>query len=133
MADEVTPPAFTVHLPYDDRAAVMARALVAELLARFDPPQELVGDAVLVVHELVVNGLTHGSPDEHDQIEVSGGVRNGELVISVRDHGSAGSVAPQPFTDDRLGGRGLSMVAALSSSWAVDRSSGTLVSARLPL
>jgi hypothetical protein len=58
---------------------------------------------------------------------------DGELVISVLDQGTHGTVAAQPFTDHRTHGRGLSMVGMLSSSWAVDRSAGTRVSARLTL
>jgi serine/threonine-protein kinase RsbW len=131
--EDVTPTSFSAQLPYDSRAAARARKLVAELLGRCHSSTELVGDATLVVHELVVNGLTHGAPDEHDRIEVTGRVGDGELVISVLDQGTRGTVAAQPFTDHRTHGRGLSMVGMLSSSWAVDRSAGTRVSARLAL
>jgi anti-sigma regulatory factor (Ser/Thr protein kinase) len=124
---------FAVRLPYDVSAARTARRLVADLLSGFDPSPELVGDATLVVHELVINGLTHGAPDERDEIEVTGRVSGGQLVITVRDHGRDGEVAPRPFTPDQASGRGLSMVAMLSSSWTVDRSSGTCVSAWLRL
>jgi serine/threonine-protein kinase RsbW len=85
------------------------------------------------VHELVVNGLTHGAPDDDDRIEVRALVADGELVISVLDSGTEGTVAARPFTYDLVHGRGLAMVAALSRSWTVERSSGTRVSARLPL
>ena len=132
MAD-VTATSFSAHLPYDSSAAATARRLVSELVRRCRPSNELVDDATLVVHELVVNGLTHGAPDEHNQIEVSGQVADDELVISVVDQGHRGMVAARPFTDDQTHGRGLSIVAMLSNSWAVDRSSGTRVSARLPL
>jgi serine/threonine-protein kinase RsbW len=131
--EDVTATAFSAHLPYDASAAARARRLVSELVTRCRPSDDLIGDATLVVHELVINGLTHGAPDEHNQIEVSGRIADDELVISVVDHGNRGTVAAQPFTDDRTHGRGLSIVAMLSSSWAVDRSSGTRVSARLPL
>lgn len=124
---------FTVRLPYDASATARARKLVAELLATVGSSDELIGDATLVVHELVVNGLTHGAPDEDDQIEVSGRVADGELVISVLDHGAGGAVVARPFTQDLVHGRGLAMVAALSRSWQVDRSCGTRVSARLTL
>lgn len=124
---------FSVRLPYDASATSRARQLVAELLSRNGSSDELIGDATLVVHELVVNGLTHGAPDEDDRIEVSGTVADGELVISVLDHGVGGTVVARPFTQDRMHGRGLAMVAALSRSWQVDRSSGTRVSARLSL
>ena len=131
--EDVTSRSFSAQLPYDAGAAASARRLVSELLSLCHPSDELIGDATLVVHELVVNGLAHGAPDEHDRIEVTGRITDGELVISVLDQGTRGTVAARPFTDDRTHGRGLSMVGMLSSSWSVDRSAGTRVSARLPL
>jgi serine/threonine-protein kinase RsbW len=114
--EDVTPTSFSARLPYDSRAAARARRLVADLVDRCHPSAELVEDATLVVHELVVNGLVHGAPDEQDRIEVSGRVVDGELVISVLDQGTHGTVAAQPFTDHRTHGRGLSMVGMLRRS-----------------
>jgi anti-sigma regulatory factor (Ser/Thr protein kinase) len=131
--ENVTSTSFSAQLPYDASAAASARRLVSDLVSRCHPSDELIGDATLVIHELVVNGLTHGAPDQHDRIEVAGRIADGELVISVLDQGTRGTVAAQPFTDHRTHGRGLSMVGMLSSSWTVDRSSGTCVSARLRL
>ena len=122
--EDVRATSFSAHLPYDASAAGRARRLVSELVARCRPSDDLIGDATLVIHELVINGLTHGAPDEHNRIEVSGRIADDELVISVVDQGNRGTVAAQPFTDDQTHGRGLSIVAMLSSSWAVDRSSG---------
>ena len=131
--EHVGPSWFVARLAYGEAAAGTARRLVAELLRRLHQPPERIADATLVVHELVVNGLTHGAPDEWNQIEVFGRVEEQQLTISVTDQGNRGVVAAVPFTEDRLDGRGLSMVAALSSSWTVDRSSGTRVTATLSL
>ena len=131
--EDVTATSFSAHLPYDSTAAARARQLVSELVTRCRPSEDLTADAALVVHELVINGLIHGAPDEHNRIEVSGRIAGDELVISVVDQGDRGTVAALPFTDDSTHGRGLSIVATLSSSWTVDRSAGTRVSARLPL
>jgi anti-sigma regulatory factor (Ser/Thr protein kinase) len=127
------PASFAVHLPYDETAVAMARSLLRGLLARYAVQDELMSDATLVLHELVVNGLVHGDPDEHDQIAVSAHIADGHLVISVLDRGDRGTVAAQPFTEDLTHGRGLAMVAVLSDSWAVDRSAGTRVSAQLSI
>jgi anti-sigma regulatory factor (Ser/Thr protein kinase) len=133
-SESTTATSFSVRLPYGAGSAATARRLVTDLLSgRVDPASEVVADATLVVHELVVNGLTHGRPDARDEIEVSARIADGELVITVRDQGSGGTVAALHPTDDSDHGRGLSIVATLSSSWAVDRSSGTRVSARLRL
>jgi anti-sigma regulatory factor (Ser/Thr protein kinase) len=127
------PAHFAVHLPYDRTAAAAARLLLSELLARHDVRDELVGDATLVLHELVVNGLVHGEPDERNEIEVSAYLAEDRLVVSVADRGNGGMVAPQPFTSSGVDGRGLAMVAVLSEAWSVDRSVGTRVSAELSL
>jgi len=42
-------------------------------------------------------------------------------------------VAPRPLKPEVGHGRGLAIVDALSSSWAVDRSDGTVVTACVPL
>jgi anti-sigma regulatory factor (Ser/Thr protein kinase) len=115
-------------VPFDEAAAT-ARRLITELLTRHRVPRELVSDAALVVHELVINGLMHGEPDPHGRIGVSARLTTGRLTIDVTDHGRDGTIAAQPLTDDRAHGRGLAMVAALSDGWSVDRSAGTRVSA----
>jgi hypothetical protein len=59
--EDVTATSFSAWLPYDSSAAARARTLVSELLGRCDGPSaELVGDATLVMHELVVNGSPTG-------------------------------------------------------------------------
>ena len=125
---------FDERLPYDSTAPGVARRLVRDLLHRSgNSSNQVVDSGELVVHELVINGLTHGLPDGHHRIDVSGKLTEDHLVISVRDAGRAGTVAALPPTEDRAGGRGLAMVAALSSSWTVDRTRGTRVSAWLEL
>ena len=131
--EHLGPAHFAVRLPYDETAVATARSLLKRLLARHEVSDEVVSDATLVLHELVVNGLTHGDPDERDQIEVSADIADGRLVVSVLDRGNRGTVEAYPFTEDRTQGRGLAMVEVLSDSWAVDRSAGTRVSARLSL
>lgn len=125
---------FTVSLPYDQTATVTARGLLSDLTTRFFVRNELKSDALLVLHELLVNGLVHGEPTEDGQIVVSAHIDDGVLTVSVLDGGTSGVVAARPFTLDRPNGRGLAIVEGLSDAWAVDRSStGTRVSALLLL
>jgi serine/threonine-protein kinase RsbW len=131
-----TPPhdgAFSVRLPFDREAARTARDLVDALLAHYVVAAELRQDAALVVHELVVNAVVHGAPVPVDQIELTGCVEAGHLVVTVLDGGHDGRVAAKPPSMEAPNGRGLAIVEAICSSWSVDRSQGTLVQARLAM
>jgi anti-sigma regulatory factor (Ser/Thr protein kinase) len=123
----------SVRLPYDPRAARTARKLVDELLVAHGADDELRQDAALVVHELVMNSVVHGSPDQDGEIELAWRLVGSQLEISVLDCGSGGTVEVRHPDDEAPNGRGLAIVAALSTSWSVDRSTGTRVTARLAL
>jgi serine/threonine-protein kinase RsbW len=122
-----------VRLPARLGSARVARRLLDELLVRAGVSRRSAQDAELVLHELVMNGVTHGRGDERGEIGVVCTIEGQELEIRVQDHGSGGHVAVRPATEDLDSGRGLAIVAALSQSWAVDRSAGTLVAARMAL
>lgn len=103
-----------VEVPVDYAMIREARASVVELLRRWNLPH-LVDQAQLVVSELVTNALEHAqSPCEVTVLRSSHGVR-----IEVRDEGP-GAPDPQPPSDDRERGRGLRIIAALSSAWGID-------------
>jgi len=122
-----------VRLPFASGAARAARDLVNRLLDGHGVSEELRQDAALIVHELVVNAVLHGRPDDEEQIEFATWVEAGELVISVHDSGETGRVQVKPPSQEAPNGRGLAIVDALSSHWSVDRSDGTRVSAHLDI
>lgn len=124
---------YVVRLPFESGAARVARDLVDRLLETHRVSDETRQDAALVVHELVVNALLHGRPDDEHHIEFSTWVSGGQLVISVLDQGHTGRVAVKPPSQEAPNGRGLAIVEALSASWTVDRTAGTRVSAHLPI
>lgn len=123
----------SVHaeLPYQANAARMARRLVGGLLAECGLPDDVVHDSELVAHELTMNAYQHGEPEARGSIELVCALHERSVLVSVHDGGTAGEVAPQPFSADAPGGRGLVMVEALCTSWTVDRSLGTRVTAHL--
>ena len=121
-----------VVLPFHPEAARTARTMVGRLLLEHQCPERLVEDGRLVMHELVVNGITHGAPGERSEIEVACRVLAGHVQISVLDHGQGGTLEVQAASLGRPDGRGLAIVEALSDSWSVDRTDGTRVSAWLP-
>jgi anti-sigma regulatory factor (Ser/Thr protein kinase) len=75
---------------------------------------ELVGDAELVVSELAANSVNA----DCDHVEVSVTVHDQWLEISVQDD-AAGTPTMRPPTPHAACGRGLRIVAALSSDWGV--------------
>lgn len=116
-------------------AGLVRRALAAELATLGVSPQ-VVDDAALVMSELMGNAIRHGSP-RSDGIRVAWWLSNGVVHLEVCDGGD-GPVAVSARTargssDDEVG-RGLSIVAMLSSDWGVEQhESGASVWAQLPL
>ncbi len=119
-----------VHeLPFGSGANAAARALLAAFAERQRLGQQVRQDAVLVLGELVANGVDHGRPDTQDGLEVSWHLDGVSLRLSVYDGGGTSVphvVRPDPYAPR---GRGLAMVAALSSSWWFDGTRGTRVTA----
>jgi len=122
-----------LRLDHDPRAGGVARAAVRELLDGQRTSNEVRQDAALVVYELINNAVTHGAPEADGRISFSCEVVEETLVVIVSDGGSGGRVAVGDLDQEAAHGRGLAIVEALSTSWSVDRTEGTIVRAILPL
>jgi serine/threonine-protein kinase RsbW len=134
MSDEVrTGGGRQVRLAFGPEAPRTARRLVDALLVEASASSSAREDAALIVHELVANGLKHGSPDEVGELGLAYSITGGHLLVTVRDQGAAGTIAMRKADADSPSGRGLAIVAALATDWSVDRTNGTAVSARLQL
>jgi anti-sigma regulatory factor (Ser/Thr protein kinase) len=133
MGDAPRARTISEHLEHDSGAGAVARDLVLEFLADETTTDELRHNAALVAFELVANAVTHGRPDGDGTIELTCEVDDDALVVRVRDAGSRGAVEPRALKPEVGRGRGLAIVDALSSSWTVDRTDGTVVIARVPL
>src|ERR1700754_3688802 len=79
----------------------------------------VVDDALLVVSELAANAITHAASDYRVRLAST----PWSLRIEVRD-GGQGTPEPQPQSLTNEHGRGLLMVAAIASSWGIERSEG---------
>ncbi len=123
----------SLRLGHDAGAAMLGRAAVRDLLAQHPTTDELRHDAALVVYELVSNATTHGLPEADGRICLTCEVVGEELVVVVTDGGHNGLVALQDLDSEAARGRGLTIVDALTLSWTVDRSDGTVVRAVVPL
>ena len=122
-----------MRLNHDPGAGMLARAVVRDLLADHPTTDELRHDAALVVYELVSNAITHGRPENDGKISLACAVEGDDLVVAVTDGGTDGSLVVGNLDQDAPRGRGLAIVEALTSSWSVDRSDGTVVRAVVPL
>jgi anti-sigma regulatory factor (Ser/Thr protein kinase) len=131
MTDPTSPRSVTVTLPFGPQAARRARRLLTDFLVAARLPSTVVRDAALVLSELVTNSVDHGRGNAANEIEVSWQLSAQRLRVSVHDAGG-GSVPAVRRIDPRAAhGRGLAIVAALSSAWSVDQADGTLVTAEL--
>ena len=133
MGDAAHSRTVSQHLEFSSGAGSIARELVLEFLADQPTTDELRHNAALVAYELVANAVVHGRPDGDGTIELTCEVDGDTLVVQVRDAGSHGALEPRALKPEVGHGRGLAIVDALSSSWTVDRTDGTVVIARVPL
>jgi CheY-like chemotaxis protein/anti-sigma regulatory factor (Ser/Thr protein kinase) len=103
-----------LDLPKELTSVRMARRFVAKTLEEWhlDP---LMDDALLVTSELAANAITHAESD--CQIRLS--LNPASLRIDVVDTG-AGTPEPQPASATEEGGRGLHLVAAITSAWGLE-------------
>ena len=122
-----------MRLDHDLGAGILARAAVHDLLADHPTTDELRHDAALVVYELISNAVRHGRPRSDGRVSLTCQVFEDHLIVQVADGGSDGVVAVTDLDEQAERGRGLAIVDALASSWSIDRSDGTVVSARVPL
>ncbi len=90
-----------------------ARRFVAETLRGWSQEPELVSDAVLITSELVTNAIVHGEPPVRLRLLAV----DQDITLEVDDSDSA---MPRKVHDDpgAIDGRGLAIVAQLSSRWA---------------
>lgn len=103
-------------LPVDLAAPAMARALVREACADWQVT-EAEDAAALVVSELVSNAVQHA----RSTCRVTVAIEDAGLRVGVRDYAPGQEPRPRPVDFDRASGRGLHLVALVSSSWGVQQ------------
>jgi anti-sigma regulatory factor (Ser/Thr protein kinase) len=103
-------------LPVDLAAPAMARALVREACADWSV-SAAEDAAALVVSELVSNAVQHA----RSSCRVTVAVDETGLRIGVRDYAPGHELRTRPVDFERPAGRGLHLVAMVSSEWGVHR------------
>lgn len=114
----------------DELAPVRARRRLAEL----PDLGWALGDAMLVVSELVTNAVRHSLCSEADELAISVERLDDSLRVSVRDPGVSGRMARIAEEPRWFGGVGLRIVQQLTARWGSRRhADGYEVWAELPL
>ena len=103
----------TVRLPAEPSSAGAARRVVRSLLEQADREQ-WVDAAVLAVSEIVTNVILHA----HTAMELRVRIEDDGLVVEVQD-GSLSLPQQRAYGAQATTGRGIELVAALSSDWGL--------------
>lgn len=114
-------------LSADPRQVAEARHRMSAHLSRQGIEGDVADSAVLLVSELVTNAILHGEPP----VELRVGVPAGTVHVEVHDSDRESRLHLARISElgtERLGGRGLGLVDALSSRWGlVEDDSGKCV------
>ena len=100
-------------------AGEVRRRLGADL-ADAGLPASVVGDAALVISELVGNAVRYARPLAGGVLEVTWTIRPGCLRLTVSDGGGVSVPRRHAAGPDDIRGRGLTIVAALAREWGVE-------------
>jgi anti-sigma regulatory factor (Ser/Thr protein kinase) len=103
--------------PYEPSPAVagQVRRALRELLAGWELPEQMLGDALLIVEEFVANVVDHAGTAFDIFVERVGAV----LRLAVRDRSDLPAVV-QRFDPTAARGRGLQIVTAVADDWGCD-------------
>ncbi|WP_426503783.1 SpoIIE family protein phosphatase [Dactylosporangium sp. McL0621] len=99
-------------IPAHERAVRDARRLVDTTLRRWDAPQRVVDDLVLIVSELAANAVLHGRPPIQLRLRRT----QTHVVLELHDTAPYLPRKQRPTPDDEHG-RGLQLVASLCDRW----------------
>jgi anti-sigma regulatory factor (Ser/Thr protein kinase) len=116
----------TVLLPCAPASVAVARQRLAADLRAAGIIQAAVGDAVLVVSELLSNAIRHARPLPGANVQVAWALDDGSVEVAVSDGGSLTRPQPAHATVSSLGGRGLDIVEYLARTWGIRNDDGGL-------
>ncbi len=116
-----------VLAPSDGAVREVRRRLTSQLRA-CAVAETAIEDAAIVVSELVTNAVRHAARGSEATVQVEWSLEHPQLWLQVTDLAPS---SPQQLHDQApVGGRGLSIVAALAESWSlVQAAEGTTVHA----
>jgi anti-sigma regulatory factor (Ser/Thr protein kinase) len=122
-----------VLLPCAAASISEARRRLTDELSAAGVLGQAVGDAALVVSELLSNSIQHAWPLPGQKLQVAWLVEEGSVEVAVRDGGGPTQPRQHYPAGSALGGRGLGIVDRLSQEWGIRRDdTGQTVWAVLP-
>jgi len=108
-----------VLLPCDPASVAVARRRITADLGAAGVFETAIGDAALVVSELLSNAILHARPVHGRWLQVVWIVDSGSVRIAVSDGGGPTRPHAERPSLSSLGGRGLGIVDHLSDRWGV--------------
>ena len=122
----------TIRVPWAPSAVGQTRRVLVVDLEDRGVASETVGEAEIVVSELIANALRHARPLADGMIRVHWKVKAGVVEVEVSDGGSTSTPRPAPQSVWSSTGRGLRIVRSLAHEWGVtDERNGRTVWAAL--
>jgi anti-sigma regulatory factor (Ser/Thr protein kinase) len=109
----------TVLLPCAPASVAVARQRLTADLNAAGIVHAAVGDAALVVSELLSNAIRHARPLPGASLQVAWAVDDESVEVAVSDGGAPTRPHPGHASVSSLGGRGLDIVDYLASTWGV--------------
>jgi anti-sigma regulatory factor (Ser/Thr protein kinase) len=109
----------TVLLPWAPASVTVARQRLAADLSAAGIFEAAVGDAILVVSELLSNAIRHARPLPGANVQVAWALADEAIEVAVSDGGAATLPARTHASVSALGGRGLDIVDYLASRWGI--------------
>jgi anti-sigma regulatory factor (Ser/Thr protein kinase) len=109
----------SVLLPYAPASVAVARRRLAADLTAAGIFAGAVGDAVLVVSELLSNAIRHARPLPGASVQVAWVLADDAVEVAVSDGGAPTRPTTAQATVSSLGGRGLDIVEYLARTWGV--------------
>lgn len=121
-----------VALPSSGTSVRIARTELTSFLRDCGVRDAVIEDAVVILSELVTNAVRHASRAPDATLQVEWELQPSRIKLQVTDTGTGAGTGPRRPVHDAgaVGGRGLSIVAALADSWRLERATdGTTVTA----
>jgi anti-sigma regulatory factor (Ser/Thr protein kinase) len=108
-----------VLLPHTPASVIAARSQISTDLHEAGIVSPAIGDATLVVSELLTNAILHARPLPGARVLVAWAVRERSLEVAVSDGGAMTRPRTTRPSLSSIGGRGLTIVENLSWRWGV--------------